>query len=95
LPNLLRHGPGAVLYAVVDQVVDNYGLVLDALDHDVNQGRATRWVKMTDLVAAPTLLHRFGRTGARNATTAWVKLRREVSLVGMGGVALAQRRALS
>ena len=36
-PDLLRHGPGAVLYAVVDQVVDDYSLVLDALDHDVDQ----------------------------------------------------------
>ena len=38
LPNLLRHGPGAVLYVVVDRVVDDYSLVLDALDHEVDQG---------------------------------------------------------
>jgi magnesium transporter len=36
-PDLLRHGPGAVFYAVLDRVVDDYGFVLDALDHDVDQ----------------------------------------------------------
>ena len=36
-PELLSHGPAAVLYAVVDQVVDDYAPVLDQLDKDVGE----------------------------------------------------------
>lgn len=36
-PDLLRHGPHAVLYAVLDQVVDDYGPVLAGLQTDVDQ----------------------------------------------------------
>jgi magnesium transporter len=34
-PELLRCGPGAALYAIVDRIVDDYIPVVDALDHDV------------------------------------------------------------
>jgi magnesium transporter len=34
-PELLRHGPGAVLHAVVDHVVDGYGPAIAGLDTDV------------------------------------------------------------
>jgi magnesium transporter len=34
---LLRHGPFAVLYAVLDQVVDDYGPVLDGLQTDIDE----------------------------------------------------------
>jgi magnesium transporter len=34
-PDLLRCGPGAALYAIVDRIVDDYQPVLSALDHQV------------------------------------------------------------
>jgi magnesium transporter len=36
-PDLLRRGPFAVLYAVFDQVVDDYGPVLDGLQTDIDE----------------------------------------------------------
>ena len=36
-PELLAHGPFAVLYAVLDKVVDDYGPVLDGLQNDIDQ----------------------------------------------------------
>lgn len=36
-PHLLAHGPGAVLYAIADKVVDDYALVLRGLDQDVDE----------------------------------------------------------
>jgi magnesium transporter len=35
-PDLLRAGPGAALYAIVDRIVDDYMPVVAALDHDVD-----------------------------------------------------------
>ncbi len=34
-PDLLRHGPGAVLHAIVDRVVDDYGPAIEGLEADV------------------------------------------------------------
>jgi magnesium transporter len=39
-PDLLRHGPPAALYAIVDKVVDDYGLVVQGLDQDIRQVEA-------------------------------------------------------
>ncbi len=36
-PKLLAHGPFAVLYGVLDKVVDDYGPVLDGLQDDIDQ----------------------------------------------------------
>ena len=36
-PELLRHGPNAVLYAIMDQVVDDYFPVLDGLQNDIDE----------------------------------------------------------
>ncbi|MGQ0574021.1 MAG: magnesium and cobalt transport protein CorA [Pseudonocardia sp.] len=36
-PDLLAHGPFAVLYAVLDKVVDDYGPVLDGLQDDIDE----------------------------------------------------------
>jgi magnesium transporter len=36
-PELLRCGPGAALYAIVDRIVDDYQPVLNALDHQIEQ----------------------------------------------------------
>jgi magnesium transporter len=36
-PELLRHGPDAVLYAVMDKVVDDYFPVLDGLQNDIDE----------------------------------------------------------
>ena len=36
-PDLLRHGPPAALYAIVDKVVDDYGVVVDGLEQDIRQ----------------------------------------------------------
>ncbi|MDN5916689.1 MAG: magnesium and cobalt transport protein CorA [Pseudonocardia sp.] len=36
-PGLLAHGPYAVLYAVLDKVVDDYGPVLDGLQDDIDE----------------------------------------------------------
>jgi magnesium transporter len=39
-PQLLRLGPAAALYAIIDRVVDDYGPVISALDHDIRQVEA-------------------------------------------------------
>jgi len=36
-PQLLRQGPNAVLYAVLDKVVDDYGPVMDGLQTDIDE----------------------------------------------------------
>jgi magnesium transporter len=36
-PELLKHGPGAVLHAIVDRVVDDYGPALDGLSEDIDE----------------------------------------------------------
>jgi magnesium transporter len=36
-PDLLRQGPFAVLYAILDKVVDDYGPVLDGLQDDIDE----------------------------------------------------------
>ncbi len=36
-PELLRQGPNAVLYAVLDKVVDDYGPVLEGLQNDIDE----------------------------------------------------------
>jgi magnesium transporter len=36
-PDLLEHGPGAVLYAIMDRVVDGYGPLADALERDIEE----------------------------------------------------------
>jgi magnesium transporter len=36
-PDLLRHGPEGVLYAILDQVVDGYGPVVAGLENDVEE----------------------------------------------------------
>jgi magnesium transporter len=36
-PELLRHGPSAVLHAIIDKVVDDYVPALDGLEQDVEQ----------------------------------------------------------
>ena len=36
-PDLLRQGPYAVLYAILDKIVDDYGPVLDGLQNDVDE----------------------------------------------------------
>jgi magnesium transporter len=36
-PDLLMHGPGAVLHAIVDHVVDDYGPAIEGLEHDVSE----------------------------------------------------------
>jgi magnesium transporter len=36
-PELLRCGPGAVLWAILDHVVDDYLPVLEGLEHDIDQ----------------------------------------------------------
>ena len=39
-PALLRHGPPAVLWAVLDHIVDGYGPVTEGLEHDVDEVEA-------------------------------------------------------
>ena len=36
-PDLISHGPGAVLYAILDQVVDDYEPVVEGVDADIQQ----------------------------------------------------------
>jgi magnesium transporter len=36
-PELLRHGPGAGLYAVLDTVVDNFLPIVDGFNHELNE----------------------------------------------------------
>src|SRR5690242_3534636 len=40
-PDLLRRGPEAVLYAILDAVVDGYAPVVAGLQHDIEIGRAS------------------------------------------------------
>jgi magnesium transporter len=39
-PDLLRHGPTAALYAILDRVVDDYGPVIGALEEDIRSVEA-------------------------------------------------------
>jgi magnesium transporter len=39
-PDLLRHGPGAVVHAIVDKVVDDYQPAIDGLEQDVDEVEA-------------------------------------------------------
>lgn len=39
-PDLLRHGPPAVVYAIVDRVVDDYFPVLDGIEDDIEEVEA-------------------------------------------------------
>jgi len=39
-PDLLRFGPGAVLYAILDRVVDDYQPVINGLDEDIKEVEA-------------------------------------------------------
>jgi magnesium transporter len=39
-PDLLRFGPGAVLYAILDRVVDDYQPVVNGLDEDIKEVEA-------------------------------------------------------
>jgi len=36
-PDLISHGPGAVLYAILDRVVDDYEPVIEGVDADIQQ----------------------------------------------------------
>jgi magnesium transporter len=36
-PNLLRRGPSAVLYAIMDRIVDDYGPVVEGLENDIDE----------------------------------------------------------
>ena len=36
-PDLISHGPGAVLYAILDRVVDDYEPVVEGVDADIQQ----------------------------------------------------------
>ena len=36
-PELISHGPGAVLYAILDRVVDDYEPVVEGVDADIQQ----------------------------------------------------------
>jgi magnesium transporter len=39
-PGLLRLGPAAALHAIIDKVVDDYGAIIAALEHDVREVEA-------------------------------------------------------
>jgi magnesium transporter len=39
-PDLLRQGPAAALYVIVDKVVDDYGVVIEGLEQDIRQVEA-------------------------------------------------------
>lgn len=36
-PDLLRHGPGAVLHAIVDRVIDDYSPVISSIEEDIDE----------------------------------------------------------
>ncbi len=36
-PELLRRGPEAILHAIIDHVVDDYGPVVDGLENDIDE----------------------------------------------------------
>ena len=40
-PELLKEGPAAILWAILDKVVDDYAPVLEGLEHDVEEVEAT------------------------------------------------------
>jgi magnesium transporter len=41
-PELLRRGPEAILHAIMDQVVDDYGPVVDGLENDIEASTTFR-----------------------------------------------------
>lgn len=64
-PDLLRHGPSAVVYAVMDQVVDDYAPIVDELSADIDNVEA-------DVFAVGP------RTAIRDTTESIYTLKREV-----------------
>src|SRR5215475_1945481 len=40
-PELLKEGPGAALWAIIDTIVDDYGPVIEGLDRDVEEVERT------------------------------------------------------
>ncbi len=47
-PELLRHGPGYVLYALMDAVVDRYFPILDAVETELENVEERIFAKQTD-----------------------------------------------
>lgn len=47
-PELLSHGPPAVLYAILDQVVDDYAPVLSGLENDIDEIESQLFVEDVD-----------------------------------------------
>ena len=50
-PRLLRRGPAAVLYAIMDRVVDDYGPVVEGLQNDVDEIEAEVFGDITPQVS--------------------------------------------
>ncbi len=77
-PERLRKGPGAVLHAILDHVVDDYGPAIDGLEEDIDQvedgallGRPLGQPGRADLQAAA----RGARLPARERARWWIRSR--------------------
>jgi magnesium transporter len=76
--DLLRFGPGAVLHAIVDRVVDDYFPVLSRLDGDIKEAEKEVF---KEEAGNPAAVHRLGRRhrhAAANPAERIYKLKREV-----------------
>jgi magnesium transporter len=72
--DLLRYGPGAVLHAIVDRVVDDYFPVLSGLDDDIKDAEKEVF---KEEAGSPTAVRRLRRHAANPAERIY-KLKREV-----------------
>jgi magnesium transporter len=74
-PDLLRYGPGAVLYAIVDRVVDDYFPVMSGLDDDIKESEKEVF---SEEAGSGIRRRRRYRHAASNPAERIYKLKREV-----------------
>jgi magnesium transporter len=78
-PDLLRYGPGAVLHAIVDRVVDDYFPVLSGLDDDIKEAEREVFSEEAGAVSqAHKRRHRDRGQPVTNPAERIYKLKREV-----------------
>ena len=89
--DLLRFGPGAVLHAIVDRVVDDYFPVLSRLDGDIKEAEKEVF---KEEAGNPAAVHRLGRRhrhAAANPAERIYKLKREVIELHQSTAPLVER----
>ena len=90
-PDLLRYGPGAVLHAIVDRVVDDYFPVMRGLDDDIKESEKEVFSEEAGVVSrAHRRRHRDRGQPVLNAAERIYKLKREVIELHQGTAPLVE-----